>query len=68
MSESIAESLEGLGGYLECAVCSRRQDLKDERIGGYLGHGWPTCHGYTMTWITQNLIDQRSAEVVKENK
>lgn len=53
--DSIAADLSGFGGLLRCTVCQREQSVGD--IAGNLRDGWPECHGYTMTWITQRLLD-----------
>lgn len=56
---AIASDLAGLGGILRCTVCGREQGLGD--IGQNLAHGWPKCHNYTMTWVTQRLLDEETA-------
>lgn len=51
----------GLTGYvLRCSVCKRWEWTG--KSGGYLAHGWPTCHGYTMTLVTQRQLDEEGWE------
>ena len=52
---AIAADLTGFGGVLRCNTCQREQPVGD--ITGNLRDGWPECHGYTMTWMTQRLLD-----------
>jgi hypothetical protein len=53
--------LQSLGGYLRCGTCQRTVEFVDGDIGLYMQHGWPKCHGYTMTWWTQRQIDAGEA-------
>lgn len=55
MPGAIGESLNNFGGILRCTVCGRSEPMNN--AGPYLAHGWPKCHGYTMTWVTQRLLD-----------
>lgn len=61
MAGELAQELSSFGGYLVCEECGRRQGLNEERIGSSLRHGWPTCCGYTMRWVTQREIDAGTA-------
>jgi hypothetical protein len=60
--ESMATDLAKLGGILRCNSCKEEMPLEEVRLGGFLSHGWPKCCGYTMTWVTQKLLDQEAAE------
>lgn len=51
---AIASDLSLFGGVLRCLKCGREQSLGD--VGGHLGHGWPKCCGYTMSWVTLKQI------------
>jgi hypothetical protein len=57
---AIGAELDGFGGYLQCNSCGHKQDMRTGDSGRYLKAGWPTCCTYTMTWVTQNLIDQEA--------
>lgn len=57
--DAIADGLSGFGGLLRCTTCKREQPLGD--IAGSLRSGWPKCCGYTMTWMTQRLLDEERA-------
>jgi hypothetical protein len=58
IATKIGNDLQGFGGHLECTVCGREQPLGD--VGVKLADGWPKCCGYTMSWMTQRLLDERS--------
>lgn len=53
-----AADLDALGGILRCSECGTRKTLSTGDIAGYLEHGWPVCHGFTMTWVTQRELDE----------
>lgn len=55
--QAIGSDLNSRGGYLKCEKCGRTRNLGD--TAGYLRNGWPECHGFTMTWITQKQIDEK---------
>jgi hypothetical protein len=57
---AIATDLAPLGGLLRCTTCRREQPLGD--AAGNLANGWPKCCGYTMTWMTQRLLDEEAAK------
>lgn len=44
-----------LGGLLRCRTCGKQRPLGD--VSSKLAHGWPTCCGHTMEWITQRQLD-----------
>lgn len=48
--------LEGLGGFLRCEVCKRREPLSRSLISDYLRWGWPRCHHLTMRWWTARQV------------
>lgn len=51
----IANKLAAFGGVLRCGTCGSQRPPGP--IGNHLTQGWPTCHGYAMTWWTQRQID-----------
>jgi hypothetical protein len=57
--DAIADDLAPFGGLLRCTTCKREQPLGD--VAGNLRDGWPKCCGYTMTWMTQRLLDEEAA-------
>lgn len=54
--DRIAGDIDGFGGILRCTVCKRWEWMTGS--AAFLRHGWPICHGYTMTWVTQRLLDE----------
>jgi len=63
ITDSIGAKVQGLGGLLRCTVCGRETPLGS--VAHKLANGWPTCHGLTMTWLTQAQLDAEGAD--KEN-
>lgn len=59
--QSIASDINGFGGILRCSVCGNWEWLTD--TSGFLGRGWPKCHSYTMSWITNRLIAEEGWEL-----
>jgi len=53
----IADELVGLGGHLECTVCSYTECLG--AVGAKLAHGWPKHCGYTLRWTTARELIER---------
>jgi hypothetical protein len=53
---AIAKDIDGFGGILRCNTCGRWEWMTGS--AGFLAHGWPKCHGYTMTWVTRRLLDE----------
>lgn len=51
-ANSIAESLVGIGGHLECMECGHTQPLDGGAMAERITHGWPKHCGNTMRWIT----------------
>jgi hypothetical protein len=58
ITASIAADLSQLGGILRCTTCGQERPVGD--IAGKLDHGWPRCCGYTMSWVTQRLLDEET--------
>lgn len=56
LHEKIGQQLDSMGGYLKCNTCGREKSLSG--TADYMRTGWPKCCGYTMTWITQRMIEQ----------
>ena len=56
LHENIANSLKDFGGYLVCQKCGAKKQISKVSIPTSLEQGWPKCHGYTMTWITQKMF------------
>jgi hypothetical protein len=54
--EKLAEELKAFGGYLECNICGKKEPIGN--IENQLSNGWKKCCGYTMTWITNNMINK----------
>lgn len=54
------EDLKKIGGRLECVMCGRLEPLGDP-AARVMGAGWPTCCGYTMTWVTERQLRERKA-------
>lgn len=55
--QAMADQLADMGGYLVCEECGKRRGLHEQRIGEYMGSGWPKCCGLTMRWITRREIE-----------
>jgi len=51
---AIGADLSMLGGVLRCGECGAEQPVGD--VAGHLAHGWPKCHGQTMTWVTLKML------------
>jgi hypothetical protein len=49
----VADMPSHFGGFLRCETCRVTMAVDP----AYFTQGWPTCHGYTMTWWTQRQID-----------
>jgi hypothetical protein len=58
LTRAIAADLSGSGGILRCTRCHGEQDVGG--IARNLSNGWPSCCGYTMTWVTQRLLDEEA--------
>lgn len=55
----IASNLTSFGGLLRCIKCGGEQPVGNiTGIADSLANGWPKCCGYTMTWMTQRLLDE----------
>lgn len=54
--DKIADNMPPLS-HLECTVCHRKQDVGD--VSSKLKSGWPKCHGYTMTLITEKQAKEQ---------
>lgn len=58
----IAGDLAGFGGVLRCTVCKYEEPVGGpDGIAASLSDGWPRCHGYTMTWVTDRLLAEERA-------
>lgn len=55
ITQSVAEAIAPVGGFLRCETCRREQGLGD--VASHLASGWPKCCGLTMTWVTQRQVD-----------
>lgn len=55
ISEAMAVELNQFGGVLRCQKCQTEQGIGD--IARRLREGWPKHCGYTMTWVTQRMLD-----------
>lgn len=53
-TKKVGADLQELGGYLKCTSCDHEQSLGD--VPTKLAAGWPKHCGYTMTWITENMV------------
>lgn len=62
ISNSLTNDLSALGGLLRCTTCGHEQPLNKPAIAQYMQTGWPEHCGYTMTWVTQRLLNQEVAE------
>lgn len=47
------------GGYLKCNNCGKIRPLSQETFVNYMVNGWPKCCGYTMTWKTEKILNDR---------
>lgn len=48
---------------VRCEVCKQEQTVN---AGECLSHGWPKCHGYTMTFITERKTVKEIEQGMKE--
>lgn len=60
LHENIGVSLKEFGGYFVCQNCGSKKEISKVSIPTSLEQGWPKCHGYTMTWITQKMLVEGS--------
>ena len=58
---AMEQELQKFGGVLRCTTCGREEPVVG--IAEFLQTGWPKCHGYTMTWMTQRLLDEEAQGV-----
>lgn len=49
LHNAVAQDVFPNGAILQCSVCGKEIDCSTSDCSYYLGHGWPTCCGYTMT-------------------
>lgn len=61
LTGALAADLAVAGGILRCTECQLWEPLGD--ISVYLSHGWPKCHGLTMTWVTAKQLAAETREV-----
>ena len=58
MFGELSKTLKSFGGHLECKICGNKKPLGS--VGNKLTNGWDKCCGYTMTWITENELKNKS--------
>ena len=58
MFGELSETLKSFGGHFECKVCGNKKPLGN--IKDKLVNGWPMCCGYTMMWIAENELKNKT--------